>query len=92
MTSHILFLTQILPYPPDSGPKVKTWNVIKFLVKQDYKITLVSFVRSEKLPYVDQVRQICSSVHIVPIKRSKFADLGYFIRSQFSGRPFLIER
>ena len=29
---------------------------------------------------------------MVPIKRSRLADIGYLIRSQFSGRPFLIER
>jgi polysaccharide biosynthesis protein PslH len=89
---HILFLTQILPYPPDSGPKVKTWNVLKYLSQQGYKITLVSFVRSEELPFVEEVQKICNKVHTVSMKRSRIKDIGYFIRSQFSGRPFLVER
>jgi glycosyltransferase involved in cell wall biosynthesis len=89
---HILFLTQILPYPPDSGPKVKTWHVLKYLSQSGHKITLASFIRPEEEPYVETVREICSQVHVVPIKRSRLADIGYLLRSQFSGRPFLIER
>lgn len=89
---HILFLTQILPYPPDSGPKVKTWHVLKYLSQCGHEITLASFVRPEEEPYVETIKGICSQVHVVPIKRSRLADLGYLLRSQFSGRPFLIER
>jgi len=89
---HILFLTQILPYPPDSGPKVKTWHVLKYLAQSGHKITLASFIRPEEEPHVGTVREIFSQVHVVPIKRSRLADIGYLLRSQFSGRPFLIER
>jgi len=89
---HILFLTQILPYPPDSGPKVKTWHVLKYLSQSGHKITLASFIRPEEEPYVETVREICSQVHVVPIRRSRLADIGYLLRSQISRRPFLIER
>lgn len=89
---HILFLTQILPYPPDSGPKVKTWHVIKYLSQAGHKITLASFIRPEEEPHVGTVREVCSQVHTMPIKRSRLADIGYLLRSQFSGRPFLVER
>lgn len=89
---HILFLTQILPYPPSSGPKVKTWHVLRYLSERGHKITLASFVRSEELPYVDAVREICSTVHAIPMRRSRVRDMGYFLRSLFSRRPFLVER
>lgn len=89
---HILFLTQILPYPPDSGPKVKTWHVLKYLAQSGHKITLASFIRPEEEPFIGTVREICSQVHVVPIKRSRIADIGYLLRSQLSRRPFLIER
>ena len=89
---NILFLTQILPYPPDSGPKVKTWHVLKYLFQSGHMITLVSFIRPEEKPYLERVRGICSQLHVVPIKRSRLADIGYLLRSQFSRRPFLIER
>lgn len=89
---HILFLTQILPYPPTSGPKVKTWHVLRYLSQRGHNITLASFVRPEEIPYIDAVREICSSVHAVSVRRSRISDVGYMIRSQFTGRPFLIER
>ncbi|MGZ9165516.1 MAG: glycosyltransferase family 4 protein [Anaerolineales bacterium] len=89
---HILFLTQILPYPPNSGPKVKTWHVIKYLSQCGHKITLASFVRPEEMPYIEDVRQVCASVHPVPMHRSRISDIGYLLRSQLTGRPFLVER
>jgi polysaccharide biosynthesis protein PslH len=88
----ILFLTQILPFPPNAGPKVKTWNVLRFLHQQGYKITLVSFVRLEEMQYIPDVEKICETVHPVPIRRSRITDVGYMLRSYLTGRPFLIER
>lgn len=89
---HILFLTQILPYPPASGPKVKTWHVLRYLAQRGHKITLVSFVRPEELPYIDEVKKICAAVHTVPVHRSRISDARYFLRSLISNRPFLVER
>lgn len=89
---HILFLTQILPYPPTSGPKVKTWHVLKYLVRAGHKITLASFVRTEEMPYIEDLRKLCTAVHAIPVHRSRIWDLYYFARSQVTGRPFLVER
>jgi glycosyltransferase involved in cell wall biosynthesis len=89
---HILFLTQIIPYPPDAGPRVKTWHVLRYLAKAGHSVTLASFIRPEEEKYVPAVRAVCSAVHTVPIRRSKTADVGYWLRSHLSGRPFLIER
>ncbi|NUM47174.1 MAG: glycosyl transferase family 1, partial [Anaerolineales bacterium] len=89
---HILFLTQIIPYPPDAGPKVKTWHVLRYLSDLGYKITLVSFMRPEEAPYLDALRQVCTTLHTVPIRRSRVADAGYWLRSQATRRPFLVER
>lgn len=88
----VLFLTQILPYPPDAGPKVKTWNVIRYLGEQGHAVTLVSFVRPEELAFLPVVRQTCTAVYTVPIHRSRVRDAGYWLKSNLSGRPFLIER
>lgn len=88
----ILFLTQIVPYPPDSGPKVKTWNVLRFLCQQGYRITLVSFVRQEEEQHIPELEKICDVVYAIPIRRSRLADVGYMARSFLTNRPFLIER
>jgi len=88
----IIFLTQILPYPPNAGPKVKTWNVLRFLRQSGYQITLVSFVRPNEIEYIPDLEKICEEVHPVPIHRSRIADVGYMVKSYLTGRPFLIER
>jgi len=88
----ILFLTQIVPFPPDAGPKVKTWHVLRALVGQGHSVTLVSFVRPEEVPHISALQEICGAVHVVPIRRSRIADVGYMLRSYLTNRPFLVER
>lgn len=88
----ILFLTQIVPFPPDAGPKVKTWHVLRSLVGQGHAVTLVSFIRPEEVQHVPVLEELCKSVHTVPIRRSRLADIGYMLRSYLTQRPFLVER
>jgi glycosyltransferase involved in cell wall biosynthesis len=89
---HILFLTQIIPYPPDAGPRVKTWHVLRYLAARGHRVTMASFVRPEEEPFLDEIRKVCAAVYTVPIHRSRLADVGYWLRSNWTGRPFLIER
>jgi glycosyltransferase involved in cell wall biosynthesis len=89
---HILFLTQILPYPPDAGPRVKTWNVIRYLVGLGYQVTLATFVRPEEQKYIGVLEKLCYQVYSICIKRSRVGDVGHFVRSLITGRPFLIVR
>ena len=88
----ILFLTQIVPFPPDAGPKVKTYHVLRALIGQGHSVTLVSFVRPEEVPHISALEEICDAVHVVPIHRSRIADVGYMVRSYLTTRPFLVER
>jgi polysaccharide biosynthesis protein PslH len=52
----------------------------------------VSFVRSEEEQYIPVLETICTAVHVVPIKRSRLADVWYMVRSYLTTRPFLVER
>ena len=88
----ILFLTQIVPYPPDAGPKVKTWHVIRYLTELGHEVILATFVRPEEEQYVPVLEEICHRVYTVSLKRSRIEDIGFLMRSFFSGRPFLVER
>ncbi len=87
----VLLLAQVLPYPPDSGPKVKTWNVIKCLA-QDCEVTLVSFVRGDQTQHLPPLQRYCTAVHTVPLHRGLVNDLWYLARSLLSHQPFLIIR
>ena len=73
VSMHILFLTQIIPYPPDAGPKVKTWHVLRYLASKGYRVTLASFVRPEE-EHVAEISEVCQEVYTVPIHRSKVMD------------------
>jgi len=88
---NVLFLTQVLPFPPDSGPKVKTWNVLKCLART-HQLTLVSFVRGDQTDAVARLRSICHEVHFVPMKRGWVQDLVSLGRSLLSGEPWVMLR
>lgn len=88
----ILLLTQVVPYPPNSGPKVKTYNVLKYLA-QRHEVTLVSFVRSDQERADAQaLSRYCKSIITVPIRRSAVRDVGYLAASLMSSTPFLVAR
>lgn len=87
----ILLLTQVLPYPPDSGPKIKTWNVIKYLARQ-HEITLVSFVRGDQSAEVEHLQRYCRTVHTVEMKRGPLPDGLALLRSLAGGQPWMMVR
>ena len=88
----VLLLTQVLPYPPDSGPKVKTYHVLKYLA-QNHQVTLVSFVRdTDKPEYIQHLETLCERVITVPIKRAPLRDLVFLGKSLFTGQPWMMLR
>jgi len=89
---HILLLTLVAPNPPDSGPKVKTHYLLRYLAQQ-HEVTLVSFVRSAaEEAAARELAGLCRAVYTVPIQRSRVRDIGYLLASFFSARPFLMLR
>lgn len=88
----LLFLTQIIPYPPDSGPRIKTWHVLRYLAQKGHRVVLASYVRPDEETHVPALKQVCEQVYTIPMQRSRVRDAYYLLRSFLSGRPFLIER
>lgn len=88
----LLLLTQVLPFPADAGPKIKTFNLIKYLCKS-FDITLVSFVRADNTPeHTKALREYCAEVYTVPMERSRLRDVKALLRSLLKGQPFLMVR
>ena len=88
----ILLLTQVLPYPPDSGPKVKTYHLLRHLAAH-HEVTLVSLVRSPaEVARAQELRDLCAEVHTVPLRRSRLRDAYYLARSLLRGESFIISR
>jgi glycosyltransferase involved in cell wall biosynthesis len=88
---NVLLLTQVLPYPPDSGPKIKTYNVIKYLA-QHHRVTLVSFVRGDQSEYVRHLEQYCEAVYTMPMERGIAWDGRAMVRSLLTRQPWMMVR
>jgi polysaccharide biosynthesis protein PslH len=89
----ILVLAQILPYPPDSGPKVKTYGSVRALAAA-HDVTVLAFSRSESDD--EHARQLAAqcgcTVHTVPLRRGRRRDLlaaGYAL---LTGQSFILAR
>jgi glycosyltransferase involved in cell wall biosynthesis len=88
----ILFLSQVLPYPLDAGPKLRSYFVLRHLGQQ-HQVTLLTFVRDTDRPEdIAHLAEFCHAVHTVPIRRSRLRDLRFLAQSLLSRQPFLILR
>lgn len=89
----ILYLSQLVPYPPNAGPKVRSYHVLKHLATGGHEVSLVAFRRdSDHRQHIDHMRQYCTAVCMAPMKRSRRSNLWHLARSVLSGEPFLIAR
>jgi len=92
MRLRILLLSQVLPYPLDSGPKIRIYYVLKQL-SQRHRVTLLSFVRSaEEVQLLPHLLEFCEDVRTVLIKRSIVRDAFSLLLSFVYNRPFIILR
>ncbi len=90
--SRILFLTQVLPYPLDAGPKIRAYYVLRYL-SGAHNITLLTFVRPTDPPEaIEHLRQYCSRVETVMMNRSIIQDVAAMGRSLLLREPLLISR
>ena len=70
----ILFLAHRIPYPPNKGDKIRSWNILKFLAR-DYRIHLGCFIDDPMdEAYRAAVEEVCESCKFVRLN-SKLARL-----------------
>jgi len=90
--ARVLFLTQTLPYPLDSGAKVRQYHMLRRLALR-HEVTLVSFVRADDPPAaVDHLRGVCNAVYPVRMRRSLWRNVRATVRSLFTGLPMMVAR
>lgn len=88
----LLFLSQVLPYPLDAGPKVRSYYVLRYLA-QHHAITLVTFVRRDDPPAaLAHLKTICQAVHPILLTRSRAQDGVHFLSALVQNKSFLILR
>jgi len=90
--ARILYLTQVLPYPLNTGAKVRQYYVLRYL-SQKHRVKLVSFVRADDQPeYIAHLEEFCTSVYTVPMLRSRWRDARAVVKGLLTGQPFVIVR
>lgn len=86
----ILMLTLYLPYPPNSGGQIRSYNLIKNLSKK-HEITLVSFIKRGEEKFADEMRKYCKEV-IYFYRSDKPFTLRNILETGFSFYPFVVKR
>ena len=90
---NILYLSQLVPYPIDAGPKVRSYHVLQYLASAGHDVTLVAFERPNDQPeQLAHLRRYCSDIYTIPIVRSRAKDLWHLGLSVLQNQPFLIAR
>ncbi len=70
----LLFLAHRIPYPPNKGDKIRSWNILKHLAKT-HAVHLGCFIDDpEDATYIPVLQELCASTHFVRI-HSKIATL-----------------
>jgi glycosyltransferase involved in cell wall biosynthesis len=88
----ILFLTQVLPYPPHSGAKIRAYYVLRQLARQ-HEVTLLSFVREDdRAGAVEHLGGFCEAVHTVPMQRSLLRNVRAVLKAGLTGQSGIIVR
>lgn len=84
-------LTPYLPYPPSSGGQIRSYNLIKYLAK-DNEITLFSLIKNEsEKEHVKELQKYCKSVKVFN-RSSKPWTIGNILKTGFSLYPFVVVR
>ena len=89
----ILYLSQLIPYPADAGPKIRIYHVLQYLAQAGHEITLVAFRREEdSQEQITHLEHYCHEIHTVLMRRSRLQDVWQVATGIIAGYPFLISR
>tara|TARA_R110000787_G_scaffold8895_21_gene30680 strand:- start:260 stop:1480 length:1221 start_codon:yes stop_codon:yes gene_type:complete len=65
--SELLFLAHRIPYPPNKGDKIRSWNILKHLAEH-HTVHLGCFIDDpEDEPYRAVLEDLCESCHFAPL-------------------------
>ena len=78
----LLFLVHRIPYPPNKGDKIRSFNILRHL-SRSYRVHLGAFVDDPyDMRYCDKVEALCASTCLLPLSstRAKIRSLSGLIR------------
>lgn len=89
----ILFITQLYPFPPDTGGKKKTYGVIKTLISIGYRVILLCF-REQSFPRENNVRIHGLTSYVFPRRIiddfHQFYRLWWYLKSLLWFQPYRV--
>ena len=86
----IIFLISQIPYPPDTGAKIRSFNLIRRLAER-HEITLVTYAdKNRELSKIEALRKYCKKVIVV--RRSGKPALYTLFTNIFSVFPYTIDK
>ena len=63
----MLFLAHRIPYPPNKGDKIRSWNILRHLAER-YEVHLGAFIDDpEDEAHVGTLQSVCASCHFVGV-------------------------
>jgi len=66
--ARLLFLAHRIPYPPNKGDKIRSWNILRHLTAR-HEVALGCFVDDEEdWQFTPVLREICAECHFAPLK------------------------
>lgn len=64
----LLMLVHRIPYPPDKGDKIRSFNQLKYLSERGWQVHLCCLADDpEDLKYARELGNYCASVHVEPL-------------------------
>ena len=82
---NILFLVHRIPYPPNKGDKIRSFNELKFLAK-NHSIYLGTLLDSEAdRQYLNNLNKYCKDIHAAFVNKKK-----NILKNLFSRKPFSV--
>lgn len=97
---NLLFISDIVPYPPNTGIKIRTFNIIKQLSKE-FNVYLIAFNHKIFLPKQEDIdnaiaclKPFCRDVNVleIPSDKNKITYYLCLIKNLFSLKPYRVER
>jgi sugar transferase (PEP-CTERM/EpsH1 system associated) len=68
----LLFLAHRIPYPPNKGDKIRSYNELRGFVERGDEVHLLAFADNRRdLNYGIFLEQFCASTEIVPLRRTE---------------------
>ncbi len=66
--ANILYLVHRLPYPPNKGDKVRSYNLLKHLVSR-HQVYLGTFIDDpDDEPHIATLRKLCADLHVAKLE------------------------